>query len=68
MTKRTAIDAFIEHKIAIEAALARLTELADDHFNVSPHEIHWGHVGDLAETAEQLKRITDRHFREGEHE
>ncbi len=47
--------------------LARLTALSDDHFNVGPDEVDWGHVGTLAHYAELLKRITDSAFREGEH-
>jgi hypothetical protein len=47
--------------------LARLTALSDDHFNVAPDDINWGHVGTLAHYAELLKRITDSAFKEGEH-
>jgi hypothetical protein len=51
----------------IDTMLARLTALSDDHFNVGPDEVDWGHVGTLAHYAELLKRITDSAFREGEH-
>ncbi len=47
--------------------LARLTALSDDHFNVAPDEIDWGHIGTLAHYAELLKRITDSAFKEGEY-
>jgi hypothetical protein len=46
--------------------LKRLTELSDDHFNVRPDEVTWGHVGTLEHYAELLKRITDSAFKEGE--
>ncbi len=65
--KPTAIDAFTAKKAEIDAMLARLRALSDDHFNVSPYEVTWGHVGDLDHYAELLKRITDCAFREGEY-
>ncbi len=65
--RRTAIDAFIARKAEIDAALARLLALSDEHFNWNPDEIDWGHVGTLGHYAELLKRITDSAFKEGEH-
>lgn len=70
MTRRAnnnhALDAFIARKTEIDAALARLQALSDEHFEVHRDEINWGHVGTLAHYAELLKRITDSAFREGE--
>ena len=63
----TALDAYIARKTEIDTMLARLKALSDDHFNVAPDEINWGHVGTLAHYAELLKRITDSAFKEGEH-
>jgi hypothetical protein len=54
-------------KAEIDARLARLQALSDDHFNYSPDEIDCGHVGTLEHYAELLKRITDMAFNEGEH-
>ena len=65
--KPQAIDAFIARKAEIDAMLARIQTLSDDHFDTSPDEINWGHVGTLAHYAELLKRITDAAFKEGEH-
>ena len=62
-----ALDAFIARKVEIDAMLARLVALSDEHFDVHPDEVHWGHVGTLGHYAELLKRITDSAFREGEH-
>ena len=62
----TALDAYIARKAEIDTMLARLTALSDDHFNVAPDEVNWGHVGTLAHYAELLKRITDSAFKEGE--
>ena len=64
---RTALDAYIAKKIEIDTMIARLTALSDDHFNVAPDDVDWGHVGTLAHYAELLKRITDSAFKEGEH-
>ena len=47
--------------------LTRLQALSDDHFNYSPDEIDWGHVGTLGYYAELLKRVTASAFKEGEH-
>ena len=63
---RTALDAFITRNAEIDTMLDRLKTLSDDHFNVAPDEINWGHVGTLAHYAELLKRITDSAFKEGE--
>ena len=62
-----ALDAFITRKVEIDTMLARLAALSDEHFDVHPDEVHWGHVGTLAHYAKLLKRITDSAFREGEH-
>ena len=57
--------------IGVEAdddeALARLQALSDYHFNYSPDEVTWCHVGTLEHYTELLKRITDQAFHEGDH-
>lgn len=63
---RKPLDEFIARKAEIDTMLDRLKALSDDHFNWSPDEIDWGHVGTLAHYAELLKRITDAAFQEGE--
>jgi hypothetical protein len=65
--RRNALDAYMARKAEIDTMLARLTALSDDHFNVAPDDINWGHVGTLAHYAELLKRIIDSAFKEGEH-
>jgi len=72
MTRRAqdntkALDAFIAAKFEIDAILARLAALSADHFETSPDEIHWGHVGTLNHYASLLRQITDSAFKEGEH-
>jgi len=66
-TTQTAIDAFMARKSEIDNQLARLQALSDEHFNVSPDKVHWGHVGDLGLYANLLRQITDAAFKEGEH-
>ena len=61
-----ALAAFVQRKAEIDAMLTRLQRLSDDHFNHSPDEIDWGHVGTLSYYAELLKRVTDSAFNEGE--
>jgi hypothetical protein len=66
-SKEDALAAFVSRKAEIDAMLTRLQALSDDHFNHSPDEIDWGHVGILGYYAELLKRVTDSAFQEGEH-
>ena len=64
---RKAIDAFIAKKAEIDAMLARISRLSEDHFGTDPDKVNWGHVGNLEDYARHLRRITDAAFREGEH-
>ena len=65
--RERALAAFMVKKAEIDAMLARLTALSADHFDTSPDEINWGHVGTLGHHASLLRRITDMAFNEGEH-
>ncbi len=47
--------------------LLRLAALSADHFETSPDEINWGHVGTLNHYRAKLREITDSAFKEGEH-
>jgi hypothetical protein len=62
-----ALAAFVSKKAEIDAMLARLQALSDDHFGYSPDEITWSHAEGLAHYAGLLKRITDMAFNEGDH-
>jgi hypothetical protein len=66
-TNEDALAAFVQRKADIDTMLARLQALSDDHFDYSPDEISWDHVGTLGYYAELLKRVTDSAFKEGEH-
>ena len=62
-----ALSAFVAKKAEIDAMLARLQGLSDDHFNCAPEEVGWAVVGSLGYYAELLRRVTDSAFGEGEH-
>ena len=62
-----ALATFVARKAEIDAMLARLQSLSDDHFDVGPDEVTWGDVGTLGHHADLLKQITDMAFNEGEH-
>lgn len=62
-----ALNKFIATKAEIDAALARLTALSAEHFNASPDEVDWGHVGTINHYAGLLNQITDAAFGEGEY-
>jgi hypothetical protein len=66
-SREQALAAFVSRKAEIDEMLTRLQKLSDDHFNYSPDEINWGHVGTLGYYADLLKRVTDSAFMEGEH-
>jgi hypothetical protein len=64
---RKAVDVFIARKAEIDAMLARITKLSEDHFGAEPDRVNWGDVGTLEDYARHLRRITDAAFWEGEH-
>ena len=53
-TKPTATATYLTRAAAIHIKLARLQQLADDHFGHDPEAIHWGHVGDLGRVDQAL--------------
>ena len=62
-----ALAAFISAMTEIDAMLERLAALSADHFECSPEDVNWGHVGTLDHYRARLREITDMAFREGEH-
>ncbi len=48
------LDAYAARTTQIRAKLARLQQLADDHFGHDPNAVHWGHVGDLGRVEQAL--------------
>jgi hypothetical protein len=65
-SREEALAAFVSKKAEIDAMLTRMQTLSDDHFNYSPDDITWDHVGTLAYYTEMLQRVTDQAFKEGE--
>ena len=66
-TNDKALNAFLAAKLQIDAMLARIKTLSDDHFDTDPDAINWGDVGTLNHYASLLRQITDSAFSEGEH-
>lgn len=64
--QEAALSAFLTQKAEIDARLARLQALSDDHFDCHPDEVGWAMVGTLEHYAGLLKRITDSAFGEDE--
>ena len=62
-----ALAGFVSKKAEIDAMLARLQSLSEDHFGYAPDEVTWAHVGTLEHYGDLLQRITDMAFNEGEH-
>ena len=53
-TKTTAIYTYLARTAAIHIKVARLRQLADNHFGHDPDAMHWGHVGDLGRVEQAL--------------
>jgi hypothetical protein len=62
-----ALAALIARKTEIDTILARLTGLSDEHFSRTPEDVTWADVGTLGSYLEQLRRVSDAAFQEGEH-
>ena len=65
--QEAALAAFIGKKAEIDAMLARLQALSDDHFGFDPEAVNWGAVGSIDHVASDLREITDFLFGEGEY-
>ena len=61
-----ALSAFVAGKTEFDALLARLQRLSDEHFEVMPDEVHWGHVTGVTDSVALLRRITNDWFSEAE--
>ena len=67
-TKRTALDAYMENQAATLALIERIHDAIENHdTDPIPDQIHWGHVGDIAEIRRMLQAISDRLFAAGEY-
>ncbi|MBL9045977.1 MAG: hypothetical protein JNK34_01515 [Tabrizicola sp.] len=52
-----ALAAFVAAKSEIDRLLAELAALSAEHFNASPDEITWGHVGTANHIRERLQEV-----------
>ncbi|QFG37600.1 hypothetical protein BDE18_1225 [Paracoccus pantotrophus] len=50
------VSAFISSKAEFDGLLERLAALSADHFCVSPDDVHWGHVGTVADAVLLLRQ------------
>ena len=67
-TKPTALDAYMAAHADALALVERIHAAIENHdISPAPEQIHWGHVGDIAEIRSQLQAISDRLFLEGEY-
>ena len=65
MTRPDALAAFLAKKTEIDAMLARLQGLSENHFGADPEALTWGDVGGLERMAASLREICACH--EGEY-
>ena len=63
----TAVEAFSAAKLGFDDLLERLKDKSDDHFDVDPERVDWGHVGTLNKHLADLREIGDAVFKEGEY-
>lgn len=61
-----ALAAFVAAKAEIDTMLKRLSAFSDDHFDVAPDDVTWGHVGNLGHVLERLRQASDFIFQEGD--
>ena len=55
--REEALDAFMAKVAEVQQALAEIQAAADEHFDASPDEVTWAHVGDVEHTLAQLKDV-----------
>ena len=61
-----ALNAFVAAKFKIDALLARIQDLSDEHFNTNPESVNWSDVSTLNYYASILRQVIDSAFSEGE--
>jgi len=67
-TTRTALAAYMENLTAAQTLALNILGALDNHdVSPAPDDIHWGHVGDIAETRRLLQEVSDSLFAEGEY-
>jgi len=56
-TKEKAVDAFVDRVHEIRELLDIIRAAADEHFEVDPENVNWGHVGNVAHIASELRDV-----------
>lgn len=54
---KQAVDAFMAKTESAQMLLKQIQVELDDHMNVDPDHLHWGHVGDATHVLESLRDI-----------
>ena len=55
--REKALGEFIARVGKIDAALETIRAANDEHWDLSPEEVNWGHVGDVGRVLEGLEEI-----------
>lgn len=66
MKNEKALMAFMTKIAEAKTLLDELQNYVDDHMEVSPDDVHWGHVGDAERLLQNVTAITDWVFNRGE--
>jgi hypothetical protein len=64
--KRKALQAFMAKIAEAKALLNEFQSYADNHMEVSPEEVNYGHVGNAGHMMERLTKLSDWAFQRGE--
>jgi hypothetical protein len=65
-SREKALGAFTESVGEIRERLAELNTYFDEHMEVGPDDINWGHVGDATYFLTELTKLTDKAYGRGE--
>ena len=67
MENQKAVDGYVRQVGRASEALDRLTQYIEDHGEIGPDEINWGHVGQMAHLVGQLTELVDQIDGKGEY-
>lgn len=57
MSNQTALDKFVANVAASQALLESLKQHLDNHLEVDPDEVNWGHVGESGRIRDHLQEL-----------
>lgn len=67
MKNATALDSFITIIAEMNDRLDELKAFAENHMNVDPDSVNWGHVGSAQHFLDALTELTDKAYGRGEY-